>query len=56
MKVPHSAGVVGCLVECKGCSWESSSYKNGLAIAARHAQATGHTVVAEQTIVVTYNP
>jgi hypothetical protein len=40
--------------ECEDCDWRSSSYKNALATAARHADAYGHTVSAEQVVNVTY--
>jgi hypothetical protein len=38
---------------CSGCEW-SSTARNALGNAARHHDATGHTVVTEQITRITY--
>jgi len=53
MGVTYS-GVLGVLAECHTCGWNSEA-KNALGNAKRHANATGHHVVVEQTISVSYN-
>ena len=40
-------GVVSCIANCQDCSWETESYKNGQAIAAKHAKHHGHLVTVE---------
>jgi hypothetical protein len=40
---------------CTECGWSNSNYKNALATAARHADATGHEVHIEQGISIVYN-
>lgn len=50
------SGVIHALASCDDCGWENGNYKNALATAARHAQASGHTVHCEQAISVVYNP
>lgn len=43
------------MAECRDCPWVTDCYKNALANGAQHAQRTGHNVVAEQCISVSYN-
>lgn len=40
-------GVTHTIVECIDCGWRSESYKNGQAIAARHAKVHAHKVLVE---------
>lgn len=49
------SGVVHAVAECQECPWTTGYYKNALGNAAQHAQRTGHNVVAEQCISVSYN-
>lgn len=49
------SGVVHAIAECRTCGWESDSYKNALAIGAKHARHHGHKVVVEQCISVEYD-
>jgi hypothetical protein len=53
--VRKSSGKVHEFAQCQECPWQNSNYKNALATAARHAEATGHEVIVEQRIVVIYN-
>ena len=48
-------GVIGCIAECLTCGWKTESYKNGQAIAARHARAHGHRVEGEVTAAFEYD-
>lgn len=43
------------IVECLGCGWTAYS-RNGLGIAARHHDKTGHSVRVEISRVVYYGP
>jgi hypothetical protein len=40
-------GVIHGIAECENCSWESSSYKNILAISKIHAEKHHHKVRGE---------
>jgi len=40
-------GVVHGLANCRDCGWETQSYKNAQALAARHALTYGHHVEGE---------
>jgi hypothetical protein len=42
--------------ECRNCGATFDNYKNALALSAKHAKRTGHTVTVEQCISVVYNP
>lgn len=46
---------IGIIVKCEDCSWESESYKNGQAIAKKHAVKHGHRVRGELTIAFGYD-
>ena len=35
------------IAHCEDCEWTTDSYKNGQAIAAKHAKTYGHTVHVE---------
>ena len=43
-------GITSALAQCRDCSWQSESYKNAQAIAARHAKAHKHKVSVEVTM------
>ena len=43
----HQYGVVHGFAHCETCGWETYSYKNAQALAARHAKAHKHRVVFE---------
>jgi len=45
--VKRTFGVVHGVATCDTCGWETQSYKNAQAIAARHAQLHGHRVHGE---------
>lgn len=47
------SGVVKSTAICRICGWHSTS-RNSLGSAARHHDATGHTVDVEQVVQVTY--
>jgi len=49
----HS-GLLGAQAWCAECVWKSDT-RNSMGIAAVHARITGHTVMAESTVGVTYN-
>lgn len=57
--LPRRSGITACFSGCHTCHglgvahWHS---RNAMAVAARHARATGHTTWATQVISVTYNP
>ncbi len=40
-------GVVHGLANCETCGWNTQSYKNAQANAAKHAKRTGHRVAGE---------
>ncbi len=48
-------GVVHVIAECKDCNWRTESYKNGQAIAAKHAKENKHVVTVDVGLVVEYN-
>ena len=50
------SGVVHAIGGCRNCEAEFTNWKNALALAAKHAKATGHTTWAEQCISVEYGP
>jgi len=52
--VRRSYGVVHGLAECRDCDWNTESYKNAQALAARHARHYGHRVVGELGIAFEY--
>jgi hypothetical protein len=43
-------------VECQDCDWKTESYKNGQALAAKHAKKYGHAVKGTLHIYFVYNP
>ena len=47
-------GLLGVIAACRDCGWNSEA-RNALGNAAQHAKRTGHHVVVEQTISVSYN-
>lgn len=49
------SGVVHAIGECRTCGQDFNGYKNCRANAAKHAKRTGHHVVVEQAISVSYN-
>lgn len=51
----RSYGVHHCVVECETCGWRSESYKNGQAIAAKHAKKYFHKVSGDLGISFTYD-
>ena len=48
-------GVVHVIAECKECEWRTESYKNGQAIAAKHAKKYEHVVIVDVGLVVEYD-
>jgi len=48
-------GVMHCVAVCQDCGWRSESYKNGQAIAARHAKAKKHKVEVDVGFFCTYD-
>jgi hypothetical protein len=48
-------GVVHVIAECKDCDWRTESYKNGQAIAAKHAKKYEHVVIVDVGLVVEYD-
>ena len=46
----YSYAPIGVMIVCDDCEWTSESYKNGQAIASRHAKRYGHNVRGELTI------
>lgn len=48
-------GVVHIVAECKDCTWQTKSYKNGQAIAAKHAKKHKHLVNVDVGLMVVYN-
>jgi len=42
-----SIGVVHFIAECKDCGWNTQSYKNGQALAAKHAKHYKHEALFE---------
>ena len=51
----YSYGVIHAIVKCEDCGWETTSYKNALAIAKIHARKHGHRVCGELGIAFSYN-
>ena len=49
------SGIGHVAAECRNCDW-SSTARNAIGNAARHHDATGHTVVAEQLLSISYGP
>lgn len=47
-------GLAGVHADCQDCPWQTYE-RNGLGNAARHADATGHYVMVEQTTLISYN-
>jgi len=43
------------IAQCQDCNWETSSYKNGQALAALHAKSKGHIVRGEVGLAFEYN-
>lgn len=43
----YSYGVVHAIVQCDDCDWNTCSYKNAQALAAKHAKKHGHNVSGE---------
>ena len=50
----HSYGVVHGTAICRDCGWETESYKNAQALAAKHAEHYGHNVEGELGIAFSY--
>ncbi len=50
------SGVIHAVGECRDCGKIYDHYKNAVALSAKHAKNTGHTVDCEQLISITYNP
>ena len=48
-------GVVHGVAQCKSCGWETQSYKNAQALAAKHARHHGHQVTGEVGYAYTYD-
>jgi len=48
-------GVVHIIAECKDCNWRTESYKNGQAIAAKHAKKYKHVVAVDVGLMVEYD-
>lgn len=51
----YSYGVVHGIAQCDDCDWQTDSYKNAQAIAAKHAKKYGHKVRGELGIAFSYN-
>ena len=47
-------GVVHAFLKCEDCEWETYSYKNAQALAAKHAKKYGHKVTGELGIAFGY--
>ena len=54
-EVQRSAGVSHAIAACVDCGWSATTYKNAVALAAKHARHHGHLVKAEQMISIEYN-
>jgi hypothetical protein len=50
---PTKTARVSALANCQACKWESES-RNGLALAARHHDRTGHPTTTEVVTVIWY--
>jgi hypothetical protein len=50
-----SFGVVHCIADCIDCGWHTESYKNGQAIAAKHAKKYKHKVIVDIGLAGTYD-
>lgn len=50
------SGIIEAHGACKDCDATFTHYRNAMALAAQHAQRTGHTTWCDQTISVEYNP
>lgn len=50
------SGILDADAECQDCSWVTYSRKNALANGAQHCDRTGHRVVCQQIVGVTYMP
>ena len=48
-------GVVHVIAECKDCNWQTENYKNGQAIAAKHARKYEHVVIVDVGLIVEYD-
>ena len=48
-------GVVHGVAHCLDCDWDTESYKNAQAIAAKHAKTYGHRVEGELGIAFSYD-
>jgi hypothetical protein len=46
-KIKKAFGVVHVIAECQDCNWECQNYKNGQALAAKHAKHHKHKVIVE---------
>lgn len=49
------AWVIHTLLECKDCGKQFHSYKNGQALAAKHAKHYGHYVTGEVALAIRYD-
>lgn len=48
-------GVIGCIAECDDCGLKFESYKNGQALAAKHAKDHKHKVSGELVLFFEYD-
>jgi len=48
-------GVIHVIAECQDCDWKTDSYKNGQAIAAKHAKTKRHKVLVDVGLVFEYD-
>ena len=48
-------GVIHVVAECEDCDWRTEEYKNGQAIAAKHAKSKNHKVRVEVGLVFEYD-
>jgi hypothetical protein len=53
--IPRRSGVLGAQADCLSCGWSVHS-RNAMGLGAQHAKRTGHEVMCEHTIGVTFNP
>lgn len=57
LKYPRTTrvGVTSAMAHCYNCGWEYENQHNALALAAQHADKTGHHVSTEVVRVIVYN-
>lgn len=54
-EMKKSFGVIHCVADCQDCGWSTESYKNGQAIAAKHAKKYKHKVTVDIGLCGTYD-